>query len=123
MISQFEHSSLTLRSKFGRSCDSYRAVLVSGSRSAIFADLPLLPPLPPPPPLSLLSSLPQAAMPPPSASTAIAAVAARANVLPFMCVPPPGLLFLFVWTNVKPVLLTRARARVRHPSRDRSARA
>src|SRR4051794_18553008 len=40
MMSQSAHSSLSLRSKLGRSCDSYRAVLDSGSRSAT---LPLLP--------------------------------------------------------------------------------
>src|SRR4051794_31291193 len=67
MIEHPEHSSFSLRSKFGRSWDSYRAVFDSGRSSAIFlALLPLWVAVvfePPPEPLSLLSSLPQAATP------------------------------------------------------------
>src|SRR6476659_845399 len=49
MILQFGQSCLALASKFGLSCDSYRAVLDSGSRRAMVPDL-----LPPPLPLLVL---------------------------------------------------------------------
>src|SRR3954447_20527689 len=67
MILQFGQSCLALFSKLGRSWDSYRAVLDSGSSSAMEPDL-LPPPLLEPPPLSLLEPHP----------AAIAAAAARA---------------------------------------------
>src|SRR4051794_40310702 len=68
MIEQSAQSSFSFASKFGRSWDSYRAVLDSGSSSAIFfapppafaVDVAAEPPLEP---LSLLTSLPQAATP------------------------------------------------------------
>src|SRR5918992_1728711 len=60
MISQSGQSSSTLRSKFGRSWASYRAVLVSG-RSRAIGPPPSPPPPPPPPPPSSSSSSPQAA--------------------------------------------------------------
>src|SRR5918999_2002319 len=68
MISQSGQSSSTLRSKFGRSWASYRAVLVSGRSRAIVPPPSPPPPSPPPPPSSSSSS--------PQATTAIARASA-----------------------------------------------
>src|SRR3954454_18417820 len=93
MISQSEHSCLSLASNSGRSWDSYRAVFVSGSSRAIFLPPPLLLLLPPEVlELSLLSS-PHAAAP--SASVAAAATASHLVVRMGWC-----LLLVECWGTV-----------------------
>src|SRR3954464_8873776 len=117
MILQLEQSSLTFFSKLGRSCDSQRAVLASGSSRAIDSPLPLLEP---PPLLLFLSLLPHAATASPANTTPIASTSPRS--IPLLLLMWPLLWGRSIGSAARRVRRCRAAPRAPRDRRRRSPR-